>query len=380
MTRVRSIMARLRQELFLPVLMKEMRSRMRGARTPLLLLLTTAVVILVSAGIMVMRWDSLSGNQQQLMQALPELGRNLFNGLLVVEMGICALIAPALTAGAITTEREQQTFEMLLITRLSGYNIVLGKLLSSLSFVFIVVLCALPAMAMAFFLGGVSPQQIGGGITLIMATVLLFGAIGIFCSARNARTVTATVIAYLICIAWLGMVPLILIMLGWVIRVDFAVVSELVSFIVFTCLLACLAVLPAGCCYALMLAIRHRPLSRFQSLLLLFCWAIILAFMLMPYYIEQTSVSSLYELSDVMLGNPIIALSCLGIDIGYYYGGGSFTEQYFLLLTILIILIGAWTFVTLAVAKVEQARGRWAVTEAIAGRDISRPAIVDISL
>ena len=43
----------------------------------------------------------------------------------------------------------------------------------------------------------------------MIACILCFGAIGLLCSARFNTTAVATVVAYLICLCWLGLAPLI---------------------------------------------------------------------------------------------------------------------------------------------------------------------------
>ncbi|HEY3415742.1 MAG TPA: ABC transporter permease, partial [Armatimonadota bacterium] len=71
-------------------------------------------------------------------------------------------ITPAVSAGTITGEREQETLEPLLLTRLSTVNIVLGKLISSQSIVIVLMLCSLPFQVAAVMLGGVSPRCCSG--------------------------------------------------------------------------------------------------------------------------------------------------------------------------------------------------------------------------
>ena len=50
--------------------------------------------------------------------------------LCAMQMGLMLLSAPAMTAGTISGERERQTLDLLLMTKMSSLSIVIGKLLS----------------------------------------------------------------------------------------------------------------------------------------------------------------------------------------------------------------------------------------------------------
>ncbi len=126
----------------------------------------------------------------------------------MLEAILCGLIAPALTAGAISIEREQQTLDLLLLTRLSDVNILFGKLFSALSFIAMILICALPVVAISFLLGGVAPAQLCWATAIIFVSACFFSAIGLYCSTRYPKTATAVAVAYCICLAVLALLPL----------------------------------------------------------------------------------------------------------------------------------------------------------------------------
>lgn len=201
--------ARLRDGMTMPVLVKEMRSRMRGTRAAWLLFVASALTIGLGLIILSLSWGEMSGDAREMQATMAQVGRALFIGLTVLEGVLAVLLAPALTSGAIALEYEQQTFEFLLLTRLSSLNIVLGKLFSSLGFIAIALLCALPVASLAFLYGGVAPMQLVWSQAIIFAAVFCFGAIGVFCSSRFRKTSTATVLAFSITALWLGLLPLV---------------------------------------------------------------------------------------------------------------------------------------------------------------------------
>lgn len=112
--------------------------------------------------------------------------------LLGIEMSLMVLLAPALTAGAITIEREKQTWNALLLTRLRPAQIVFGKYLGALAPAFLLLVALLPINLLAAVLGEVPVETLLISHLLLALTLLLCGAIGLFCSWACRRTQAAT--------------------------------------------------------------------------------------------------------------------------------------------------------------------------------------------
>ena len=171
-----------------PMLGKEMRSRTRGLRYPLLL---TFYLGLLSAGTVVFLWIYLD----QSSQIHPRVGLS-FYGLLVVGLVLLlSFIAPALAAGAISGERERRTYDLLLATRASLTGIVLGKWLASVAYLLFLVLAALPLLAVVYLFGGVPPSALAKAVLICLLTGLGYGALGICLSALIRRSQAATIVS-----------------------------------------------------------------------------------------------------------------------------------------------------------------------------------------
>ena len=99
------------------------------------------------------------------------------------------------TAGSISLEREKQTLEMLAATPITSFAIVLGKLLSALIYVWLLIAASIPLTAIVFVFGGVAPDDLLRGYLVLIVTALGFGAFGLFCSSLVKRTQAATAIA-----------------------------------------------------------------------------------------------------------------------------------------------------------------------------------------
>lgn len=174
-----------------PVFEQSMTRRMRSYRAPLLLTLFVAFLALVSSIALIALMS-------------PELSlANLRSGIetyiytTVMQFALIILVAPALTAGSIAGERERQTLDLLLCTRVGALSIVLGKLFSSVCFLALLIVSSLPLLAVTMFFGGVSFLDILLMLAFLIVTALACCSIGIACSAIFKRTVTATVVAYL---------------------------------------------------------------------------------------------------------------------------------------------------------------------------------------
>jgi ABC-type transport system involved in multi-copper enzyme maturation permease subunit len=111
-------------------------------------------------------------------------------------MVLLAFITPALTAGAISSERERQTIDLLFVTKLPSFAILWGKLLASMSFVLLLLLLSVPIFSLVFLFGGIELDQVAAAFLVTAISALTLGIIGIACSTAFRRTLPATVTAY----------------------------------------------------------------------------------------------------------------------------------------------------------------------------------------
>jgi ABC-type transport system involved in multi-copper enzyme maturation permease subunit len=115
-----------------------------------------------------------------------------------LEFGFILVSVPAVTSGAITIEREKQTFDVLLTTALTTRQIIYGKYWASITQVMLLIISGFPVFALVFMYGGITFfQAIGVLLTLLMLTMYI-SAIGLFFSSRMKKTIIATVLTYVI--------------------------------------------------------------------------------------------------------------------------------------------------------------------------------------
>ena len=177
-----------------PIVAKEYRSRMRTWRSPLAM--TIYIVLLGGLGWAVFAAISNNGAGFGLPSSGGNYGQILFTFLILFQMALLAFITPALTAGAISGERERQTIDLLFVTRIPPFSIIWGKLLSSMSFVVLLLLLSIPIFSLVFLFGGIELDQVLYAFLVTGVTALMLGLVGIAFSTLFRRTLAATVASY----------------------------------------------------------------------------------------------------------------------------------------------------------------------------------------
>lgn len=123
-------------------------------------------------------------------------GKVVFGSVLGVQVFLVIFVGPAFTAGAISGEKERQTYDLLRTTLLSAESFVTGKLLSALSYVFLLIFAAIPLQSIAFLLGGVSLLELFLSQAIIAVAAVTFALYGLFCSSSMRTTLAASVATF----------------------------------------------------------------------------------------------------------------------------------------------------------------------------------------
>ncbi|MBL8116594.1 MAG: hypothetical protein JNJ78_03630 [Anaerolineae bacterium] len=190
-----------------PVMLKELRGRMRGIRAFVVL---SVYLGLMSAFLALLYLIYGPINRASGSAAAGEVGRVLFMGIVGIELMLIVFIAPAFTAGAITGERERLTYDLLKTTLLSSPTFVIGKLESALGYVLLLLLSAIPLQSIAFLFGGVTELELILSLIILCVTAIALGTVGIYFSAVATRTLSASIRAYTTTLVATFAVPLIL--------------------------------------------------------------------------------------------------------------------------------------------------------------------------
>ena len=190
---------------FNPVMRKELRARMRGIRAFVIL---SIYLSLMSAVAILLYLIFVPQVQATGSVAIGTIGRDLFRGMVALELLLIIFIAPAFTAGSITGERDANTYDLIRMTMIPSPAFIIGKLESAIGYILLLMCATAPLLALAFLFGGVSQLELALSFELVVVTSLLFGAVGMYYSAGAERTLAASVRSYLTNLAFLFAIPL----------------------------------------------------------------------------------------------------------------------------------------------------------------------------
>ena len=178
-----------------PILASSARRRMRTVRTPVILTLYALLPLVFAASSVF----SMSKSSLVISQMRNNVDQYII--LTVLQFFLVILVAPAMTAGCISGERERQTLELLLVTNTGSLRIVLGKLLESFAYLSLIVLSGLPMTCVVLTVGGLSLRLALFSLLFLLVCAFAAASVGLFASSLFNKTVAATVTAYLIVFA-----------------------------------------------------------------------------------------------------------------------------------------------------------------------------------
>ncbi|HUN23389.1 MAG TPA: ABC transporter permease subunit [Anaerolineales bacterium] len=187
-----------------PLLNKELRSRMRGRRWVFILTLYLALIAMAILSL----YLAFSSSSSFYTDERQWMGKAVFGLVVGLQALLVSFITPALTATAISGERERQTFDLLRTTLLRPRSIIFGKVSSAVAFVLLLLIASFPMQALAFLLGGVAPSEFFISIAMLLVTTLVYASIGIMISTFLKRSLTAIVVSYALILVIFFFVPI----------------------------------------------------------------------------------------------------------------------------------------------------------------------------
>jgi len=180
---------------FAALLTKELRLRLRRERT-IWVLITYLLVMTLLGFLFISRTSAYNSN------SVSTLGLGLYTLLVFVQLFLIMFITPAFTATSINGEKERQTFDLLLCSRLSAFELVAGKLVAGLANALLLIAASIPLFSLVFFFGGVGPAQVFQATLVFVVTAIVVGTFGLFCSTLLKRPPVSIAIAYMFCVIW----------------------------------------------------------------------------------------------------------------------------------------------------------------------------------
>jgi ABC-type transport system involved in multi-copper enzyme maturation permease subunit len=143
------------------------------------------LLVFVVIGSLMSSGGSIAGTD---LSALAKESAAIFQRMSYLQLGLVALLAPIFTAGAITQEKDSQTYDILLATPLTNGQIVLGSLLSRLFFVVALLVSGIPIFSITQIFGGVAINSIVMSFAIAAATAFVTGALAMAIAVLKVGT------------------------------------------------------------------------------------------------------------------------------------------------------------------------------------------------
>ena len=131
-------------------------------------------------------------------------GATLLRILSPLQLSLAMLAAAMTSTVAVTAEKDRRTLELLLISRLTDGQLVLGKLAGSLLRVLLLLLAAVPVFVIASLFGGVMMPQLARVFVVTTAAALVAASVATCIAFWKDTTFAALAITTFALVAWLA--------------------------------------------------------------------------------------------------------------------------------------------------------------------------------
>ncbi len=178
-----------------PVLLKDLLGLLRLPRVAAIQIAFVAVL----AFLVLMSWP------QGGVLAVAAQGRDdMLLGIVVGQLVLLTLFVPGIAATAIVGERDANTFEMLYASRLSAGQIVMGKVLSAISFPLLLIITGLPFIALLVWRGDVNAEKLVWSYAILVVSAIFLAMVSLGISAYSRQTSSALVVSYVVVLVLCG--------------------------------------------------------------------------------------------------------------------------------------------------------------------------------
>jgi ABC-type Na+ efflux pump permease subunit len=161
----------------------------------------TALAVLMSTA-----WFIVVGTQEVRNTGdMARFGSILLQVLAPLQLAVMSFLAALACVSSIAQEKDRKTMVLLLLTRLSDHEVVLGKLVSSLLPVFSMLLASFPVVGLITLFGGVSWQQILVVYAITLAAILAAGSLGTLFALWREKTFQALTMTAITLSLWVGL-------------------------------------------------------------------------------------------------------------------------------------------------------------------------------
>ncbi len=164
-------------------------------------------------------WLLLTGVQE--VRTVGDMARfeaTLFQLLAPLQLAMALFFSALLSASVVAQEKDRRTLVLLLMTSLSGSELVLGKLFAGLLQVLVLLLAAWPFFLLVGLFGGISNGQIATVFAVTIGAAVAAGSIGSTLALWREKTFQTLALVFLVLMFWLAGAELLIVAGGWGLR------------------------------------------------------------------------------------------------------------------------------------------------------------------
>ena len=155
-------------------------------------------------GLVLTAWLILVGSQSlQGAADLSRFGSAVFAVVAPLQLAMAIAFSALLTAAAVAQEKDRRTLELLLLSRLTNPQLVLGKLLASILSVLVMVTAAVPLLMLLTLLGGISHGQVLRVVGVTLAAAVFSGSLGSSIALWREKTFQSLAVTAMGLVLWL---------------------------------------------------------------------------------------------------------------------------------------------------------------------------------
>ncbi len=149
-------------------------------------------------------WAIMTGAQRvQTVSDMARFGSSIFQLMAPLFLSLLLFASAVLGVSIVAQEKDRKTLVLLLMTRLSNFELVVGKLFASLVPIFVIWLVLLPVFVVTILLGGVSVPQIVRTFAIAAASAVLAGSLGVVIAYWRDKTFQSLGLVIMLIGAWL---------------------------------------------------------------------------------------------------------------------------------------------------------------------------------
>ncbi|MHC4841414.1 MAG: ABC transporter permease, partial [Planctomycetota bacterium] len=137
-----------------------------------------------------------------------KVGRLLFIIMSVVQIVVTMMVFPAFSATSIASEHEKKSFDLLLLTPLSAWEIAIGKFIAAGIQASVFLIATIPLFALANLFGGINPMAFFMVLLILVLFSVFISFVGVYASSLQKKVVPAAIITYLMSI-FIGIILLV---------------------------------------------------------------------------------------------------------------------------------------------------------------------------